>query len=227
MTAWSPDLSDVIRELVESRLAEVHTAMPGRVVSFDAAALTVDVQPLAKQAYTDEEGNRVPAALPIIPGVPVWFPGGAATQITWTITAGDRCWLIFAESSLDASKARPDVADPGDDRRHHLADAWAFVGGTSTAGDLDWVVLATALRTELNAIWAAIRTGHSHIAPTSGGETSTAVGVQSGGGFTAPANPGHLEPGHVHGDPEPETLTGTPIALSQSTIASTKVKAAL
>lgn len=122
-TSRSPTLSEVLREVFGSFMDDVHVAMPCRVESYDAATQCVNLQPVIKQAYLDEEGERVAARLPVLVNCPVQFPGGGKFRVTFPITAGDTGMAIFSESSLDVWLKEGGEVDPLDDRRFHLSDA--------------------------------------------------------------------------------------------------------
>ncbi len=101
----APAFAEVVRRLVAARLVDLHTAIPGRIVKYDAGTQKADVKPLVKQAYLDEEGARQVDGLPVVPGVPVMFPGGGGYRLTFPVRAGDRdgdtCLLVFSQASLD------------------------------------------------------------------------------------------------------------------------------
>ena len=52
------------------------TALPGIVQSFDPVAMTVSVQPAVAGRISDEAGKAASVDMPILPDVPVVFPGG-------------------------------------------------------------------------------------------------------------------------------------------------------
>lgn len=122
---------------MDQRLTGVFTAMPGRVESYDAAKQSCDVQPLVQNGYINEEGERVAERLPVVPGIPVVFPGSGAWSFTFPISRGDTVLLVFANCSLDQWLERDGEVDPIDDRRHHLSDAFAIPGLRSFRNPLD------------------------------------------------------------------------------------------
>jgi hypothetical protein len=128
----NPSLATVIVDHVRAHLDELHTAMPARVESYDPATQRADVQPLVKDALPDEEapGGVRAVSFPVIPGVPVLFPGGGGFRVTWPLQRGDGVLLVFSEVSLDVWKHGPpgEVVDPEAYWRHHLADAVALPG---------------------------------------------------------------------------------------------------
>lgn len=111
---------------MDARLASVFTAMPAIVQSYDPASQSVDVQPAVRSRYEDETGSTVVEALPVIPLVPVVFPGGGGYRVTFPIQKGDQCLLVFANCSIDRWLRAGGVVDPQDDRRHTINDAFAI-----------------------------------------------------------------------------------------------------
>ncbi len=125
----TPSLEDVLGAAMSQALDGVHTAFPGRVESYDAATQKVSVKPLVRRAYRDEVGDRQLESLPVIPGVPVVFPGAGAYSITFPIAAGDTVLVVVASVSLDRwLVGRGGEVDAALDNRHSLEDAIAIPG---------------------------------------------------------------------------------------------------
>ena len=49
------NLTNIIERMIETRLGELHTCLPGKVVKVDVAKAQCDVQPLLKRTYSDGE----------------------------------------------------------------------------------------------------------------------------------------------------------------------------
>lgn len=126
---------ELIAAMIETRLVEVHTSMPGRVVSYNAARETVDVRPQFREVIqgddTEEEND-----LPVIPDVPVAWPSGGDCYVTFPLSPGDPVALVFMERDPGAWRTNGDVVNPGDQRMHHLSAAWAIPGGVRAEKDL-------------------------------------------------------------------------------------------
>lgn len=183
----TPTLTEVILAAIESRLVDVHTSIPGKVVRYDAAKQLVDVAPQIKTRHTDEDGAAVVEALPVVTNVPVVFPGSGGFSITFPVQVGDVVWLSISEASLDKWKSQGGEVDPLDPRRHHLSDAVALVGlrpfsdplpstetgvvtiGSNT-GTPQFAALANLVKAELDAIYGHL---NSHIHATPAGPSTT------------------------------------------------------
>ena len=121
----SPELSEVLAGVAAGVAADVRVAMPARVERWDAATQTVDCKPVVRQAYTDEDGARAVADLPVIPNVPVLIPKGFWCEPV----PGDFVLLVFSDSSLDKwLQVGGGPLDPESDERHHIANALAITG---------------------------------------------------------------------------------------------------
>lgn len=121
-------MADVIKRAINNALLDVHTAMPGKVVKYDAAKQQADIQPLLQSAYLNEDDTRIAESFPTIPGVPVHFAGGGGAYLTFPIKEGDTGILFFSEGSLDKWLAKGGEVDPGFDHRFELCDG-IFVPG--------------------------------------------------------------------------------------------------
>lgn len=125
----TPTLGQVIKRLISERLDGLRVMLPGRVESYDQAALRVSVQPLIQHGFIDPEtGNRVVERLPVVTDVPIVFPGSGGVRVRFPINRGDTVMLVFSSSSLDRWLVSGREVDPSDDRRHHLTDAIAVPG---------------------------------------------------------------------------------------------------
>ena len=119
----------ILSDAVNSRLAEVHTAMPGRVESYDKATQRADIKPLLKRAQRDVDGNEMTVeSLPVIAGVPVMFPRAGDYFISLPLAKGNTGLLIFSERNIDQWIAKGGEVDPRDLRLFPL-DGAAFYPG--------------------------------------------------------------------------------------------------
>ena len=124
--AQSPnEVKTIIKGWMDSRVSNIHTAMPGRVVSYDPSTNRASVQP--NGYYKSEDGRNI--QYPIIHNVPIQFPmgQGGTAGITFPINAGDGCLLVFSETQNDDFLGG-NKGDSEDSRRHSLNDAIAIPG---------------------------------------------------------------------------------------------------
>jgi hypothetical protein len=125
----NPTLEEAIKAVIERRLVDVHTTLPGKVVDYDPATQKATVQIQLKRKYVDGTTKEIPP----IPAVPVVFPRGkgGTIHIHWKLEAGDDVVLHFSERSLDNWKTAGGMSDPADTRKFHLSDAFCTPGGAA------------------------------------------------------------------------------------------------
>lgn len=109
-----PTEAELLRTVIESRLADVHTSIPGRVVSYDGATQTADIEIVILRAEQAESGATVHETYPIVPNVPVGWPSGGGYSLQFPLEAGDGVWLVFSESAIAQWRETGDISPPGD-----------------------------------------------------------------------------------------------------------------
>lgn len=94
------EFADAVREQAEKAVSGIHTAVPGKIVSFDPAKMLATVQP--EMSLLKKDGSKL--AYPQITGVPVVFPqsAGQGATVAYPVKEGDGCLLIFAEQSIES-----------------------------------------------------------------------------------------------------------------------------
>jgi len=131
MTEAAPELAELLRRAIESRIADVNVSMPGTIVSYDAARRRASVKPGASRVLFDEDQERVIEELPILVNVPVCWPGGAALDIHGVLAAGDTGDLIFSSVSQGEWLSTGEQSAPGNLRLHSLGAAKFYPGLSS------------------------------------------------------------------------------------------------
>lgn len=124
VSEFTPSMAEVIKQAIETRLSDLHTALPGTITRYDSAKQQCDVQPNIKRKYVT--GQLVD--IPVIPNVPVVFQRSEKAFISFPLKAGDQVLLVFSERSLDRWLVSGGQVDPADPRKHHLTDAVAVPG---------------------------------------------------------------------------------------------------
>jgi len=134
----TPSLAEGIRAAIETRLQSLHTALPGRIESYNAATQTANIKPMVKRRVATSDGRELLESLPVISDVPIMFPRCGQFFVTLPLAAGDFVLLVFCERSIDNYAAgTPGLeADPDDFRMHDLTDAVAFPGFFPTGSAL-------------------------------------------------------------------------------------------
>lgn len=144
------DPVEATRAALDGKQAEMWTALPGIVESFDPVAMTVSVQPSVKGQIQDESGKASSVDLPLLVDVPVVFPCGGGFTLTYPVKANDECLVVFASRCIDGWWQSGGVGGTPDERMHDLSDGIAIVGPRSQARKLDPAVDAdnVQLRTD-------------------------------------------------------------------------------
>lgn len=141
----APQLAEVIRRHIDAYNVELSVSIPAAVTSYDPASQKVSCKPLIKEPYLDEDEQRQVLSLPVIPGVPVVFPGAGGFRVTFPISDGNLIiegstvpattgLLVFADRSIDRwlSGIGHEV-DPEIDHLHSITDA-VFIPGLNPFG---------------------------------------------------------------------------------------------
>ena len=112
-----------IKNAMKDYCRDIHTAVPGKIMSFDPAKQEATVKPTA--CYRKPDDSLIP--FPDIHEVPVYFPQGMNQKATivWVVKPGDECMIFFAEQDLDLWRSG---AESETDLRFDLTNAVCFMG---------------------------------------------------------------------------------------------------
>lgn len=136
-------------ELLKNTMSSLRVSMPGIIQSFDPTTVTCVVQPALKGSEIDNKDNLVSLNLPLLVDVPVVFPRGGGVTLTFPVSVGDECLVIFADRCIDFWWQSGGVQESVDLRQHDLSDAFALVGPQSQAQKISNISTSAAqLRTD-------------------------------------------------------------------------------
>jgi hypothetical protein len=125
----TPDIFDTVRAMFDQFSLELHTALPGRIESYDAATQTATVQPTIRHPVPQPDGSMIYEAYPQITSVPIVMPRSGKAFVSLPVAAGDGCLVVMLEASPGEWRSGDGAEQhPGDLRRHHLAHGVAIVG---------------------------------------------------------------------------------------------------
>lgn len=196
------DPEDVLRVAMHGNQAKLWTAMPGIVESFDADKMTCVVQPAIKGVFSMSDGSTYEVTMPLLLDCPVHFVGGGGFSLTFPVTSGDECLVVFASRCIDAWWQSGGVQSQAELRMHDLSDGFAIVGfhsqprafGVSTAnvqlvadGDVVMDIPPSGPIVFSRPIIAPMVTGTTDV--LGGGKSlkdHMHTGVTPGGGITGP-----------------------------------------
>lgn len=150
---------------LESRLLDLHTQQPGRVVKFYADTYEADVQLMCRRPVPHAAGGYVYEDPPIIPRVQVLCLGNSASWLKVDLVVGDLVWVMSPEVSTSEFVDSGQVSQPAEVVRHGLlgsvcipyliptqAQATASGPTVSLAGGADYVALAGKVNDNFKAI---------------------------------------------------------------------------
>ena len=109
---------EVLDLAMTKRLEGVWTSMLARVLSYDDASETVQLQTIP-YVYLDDE----PSPMAALPSVRVCFQGGNGGGIKFKLASGDIGTVHFCARSIARFSTDGSQGDPNDARMHDLSDA--------------------------------------------------------------------------------------------------------
>ncbi len=124
-----PSLVNLLDALRDQLKKEINCAKVGVIQSFDAALQEVTVK-VAQQQVTSikPDGTRTLAEYPLLLRVPVLFPSGGGFTLTFPISEGDECLVVFNDRQIDNWLTSGPGLPPSIGRVHDLSDGIAIVG---------------------------------------------------------------------------------------------------
>lgn len=121
-------MTNVLDEGFHTFLQNLNCVKIGRIESFDMATQTASVKIMHK--YVNENNITTTELLeyPLLENVPVVILGGGTARITFPITLGDSCLILFNDYELDNWYNTEEPNPSTFPRKHDLSDAIAIVG---------------------------------------------------------------------------------------------------
>jgi len=113
-------LESVISTAIDTALKEVHTILPGQIISFDPVEQLADIQPQLKRNVDGKLIN-----LPVLSGVPIRFLKSGDFTITFPLKENDEVAVYIIERSIDNWLEDGGLQSPNDYRKFDLSDAYA------------------------------------------------------------------------------------------------------
>lgn len=121
----TPTLEQVLRKAFDAMIGDMCFTMPGTIIKYTKDKQKGDIQPDFTTKYRD--GSEVDA--PIIYDVPFAHQRAGSAIIHMPLEVGDKVILKFSDRSLEKWNSNGKKQNPGDVRKHHLSDCWAFPAG--------------------------------------------------------------------------------------------------
>ena len=94
------EFTEEIETTARSVVNDIHTALPGEIVSYNAGTGTATVKPIGNFVTSDGKSLKYPT----ITEAPVCFPfcQNAGVGMAYPVKAGDSCIIIISEVELDS-----------------------------------------------------------------------------------------------------------------------------
>lgn len=195
------DLNVTLLAALDGWQTKIWTALPAIVQSFDPVAMTAVLQPTIQASIIDQAGVQHWITLPLLPDVPVVFPGGGGFTLTFPVAAGDEALVVIASRCIDAWWAYGQVQVQAEFRMHNLSDGFALVGVRSRPRVLASVsTTAAQLRSDDGAMRLELAAGNVLNIVAPGGVNITGNVAITG---TLQNNGVNVGSTHVHGGVDP------------------------
>src|ERR1700735_500945 len=120
------DFEAAVTVMVKAALHDLWTGMPGIVQSFNAAAMTAEVQPAIQGREQAQDGTLTNKNLPLLVDCPVQFPSGGGVTLTMPLKQGDEVWINIANRCIDAWWSQGGIQSQAEVRMHDLSDGFVF-----------------------------------------------------------------------------------------------------
>lgn len=203
MTQANPTPGDAAVAMVATARLAVSGPVIGQVDSWDGSSSTCTVTPTVQMVRQLPDGSVVATPVPTMSGVPICYPSGGGTRISWRLVPGDMVTLIprqYSHDELDAGATDYPIV-PSSTRLWNAAD-WLAIpayhppartlstasvapsvgdvlmeipsGGSLIVGDAIASVIRVATDTAVRAAMQAQATAYAtHTHPYASGVTGT------------------------------------------------------
>jgi hypothetical protein len=119
-----PALKDVLMNLKENIFLSLNCVKIGQIFSFNSTEKTAQVQIAFKKVLQDGSIK----SLPILLDCPVFTIQGGGGSLSFPITKGDECVVLFSDRNIDNWLKKGGQEAPADFRCHSLSDGIVLVG---------------------------------------------------------------------------------------------------
>lgn len=121
-------LTDVLRNWFSNFSDSFNCIKIGRITSVNTSNQTVSVQILHKRVDLSNLKKNELRDYPVLQDVPFIVLGGGNSYLTFPISVGDNCLLLFNDYEIDRWWDTGENLPSTFDRKHDISDAFALVG---------------------------------------------------------------------------------------------------
>lgn len=122
------DRLESLRTMLDGRQAEIWTALPAFVVSFDRQKVTCVAQPTIQGTQLMPDGSSQWITISNCLDVPVLFPSGGGFIFAHDVKEGDEGLLVFSSRCIDAWWQSGGIQTQAELRMHDLSDGFFLPG---------------------------------------------------------------------------------------------------
>lgn len=157
-TPNTPRLNDLLDAHKIEIFKAISVARPGKILAFYPTTATADIEILQQQVTSIQpNGIETLGPMPELRGVPIYTLGGGGVTVTFPISEGDECVVLFTDRQLDNWLLTGQSLAPSLPRFHDLSDGIALVGLRSLPRALGNISSSEAqLRTDDGATFVGI-----------------------------------------------------------------------
>lgn len=152
-----------VRAAIENHEAEVWTAMPAILQSFNATAMTCTalVAIKAKVLTSPKAQTFTDVQISTLVDLPVQFPSGGGFTLTFPLSKGDEGVVVFASRCIDAWWQNGGVQPQAEMRMHDISDGMFIPGFRSQPRVITGVSTNSAqLRSDDGQVYVELAAGH-------------------------------------------------------------------
>lgn len=121
-------LTDVLKNWFGNYSEALNCIKIGRIENVDFSNQTVDVKILHKRIDNNTIKENVLRDYPLLKQVPFVVLGGGSSNLTFPISVGDNCLLLFCDYEIDRWWDTGESLPSNFERKHDISDAFAIVG---------------------------------------------------------------------------------------------------
>ena len=121
-------LTDVLKNWFGNYSEALNCIKIGRIEKVDFSNQTVDVKILHKRIDNNTIKENVLRDYPLLKQVPFVVLGGGSSNLTFPISVGDNCLLLFCDYEIDRWWDTGESLPANFERKHDISDAFAIVG---------------------------------------------------------------------------------------------------
>jgi hypothetical protein len=127
MSEENTDLLEVLEYFWQTKIKNVHTAMPCEVVKLDSEKWTVSVKPHFKSVF---KGDKTEIEMPVVNELPIGLPRTATSVDFHPIGEGDIGWMMVSERSIaEWNQSKGETIFPKENRQFDFTDSFFLLGG--------------------------------------------------------------------------------------------------